>query len=70
MTSPITPEIALKIAQWRIRAVEGTLTLDEMKEAVVYLRQGRVAAASASASAKRKRAIVEIPHADDLLEEI
>ena len=41
-----------------------------MKEAVVFLRQGRLAAASSAATAKRKKAIAEIPHADDMLGEL
>jgi len=70
MSSPISPELQSKIASWRLRAAEGTLELSEMKEAVLLLRQGRVAAANASAQAKRKKAIAEIPHADDMLSEL
>ena len=70
MSGPISPELQSKIAAWRLRASEGTLELSEMKEAVLLLRQGRVAAANASAQAKRKKAIAEIPHADDMLSEL
>lgn len=68
MTSPITPEIQAKIALWRMRIAEGTITQDEMKEAVLFLRAGRVA--SASAVAKRKKALVELPTAGDMLSEL
>lgn len=70
MSNPVPLELQAKIASWRLRAAEGTLTLDEMKEAVAWLRQGRVAAANASASAKRKRAIAEIPKAEDMLDDL
>jgi hypothetical protein len=68
--SPISPELQSKIADWRRKATEGTLTLPEMREAILHLRAGRVSAANASATAKRKKAIAEIPHAEDLLSEL
>lgn len=69
---PVPLELQAKIADWRLRAAEGTLTLEEMKEAVKYLRAGRFAAAQASATSatKRKKAITEVPSADDLLGEL
>ena len=70
MSSPVSLELQQKIAAWRLRATEGTLTLEDMREAIIALRAGRVAAANASATAKRKKAIVEIPHALDMLNEI
>lgn len=65
--SPISPELAQRIAIWRQRAVTNELTLDEMKEAVKFLRAGRLAAAEAASSTRRKKAIVAIPHAQDML---
>lgn len=65
--SPIPADLQSKIALWRMKAVDGTLTQAEMKEAIIYLRAGRKASAEASAASKRKRAIVEIPAAEDLL---
>lgn len=70
MSSPVSPELSSKIASWRMRAAEGTLTLEEMKEAVRALRAGRVNSAAASAATKRKKAIAEIPHASDMLDEL
>ena len=70
MASPVTPEISMKIAAWRQKAAEGTLTLDDMKEAIIYLRAGRVNAQSASAAAKRKKAIIAIPSAADMLNDL
>lgn len=63
-------ETLAKIAVWRQKAVEGTLTLDEMKEAITLLRQGRTSAAVSSETARRKKAVAAIPSADDLMNEL
>ena len=65
-----TPELQAKIAIWRQKAVDGTLTVEEMKEAILALRAGRVSAAHASEASRRKAAKVAIPSADDLLAEL
>lgn len=70
MTSPVPIELQMKLAEWRRKTQDGTISLEEMKEAIVVLRQGRVAAAAASATAKRKTAAKVIPSADDLLNEL
>lgn len=70
MSSPIPLELQAKITSWRLRAAEGTLTLDEMKEAIRHLRAGRVSAVAASAAAKRHKAVVAIPSADDMLSDL
>ncbi len=72
MSSLIDPVLQSKIAGWRQRAAEGTLTKEEMIEAVKLLRAGRISSAQAAgaAAAKRKVAIREIPKAGDLLDEL
>lgn len=70
MSSPVSLELQAKISSWRQRSAEGTLTLDEMKEAILYLRAGRVQAANASAASKRKKSIAAIPSAADMLSEL
>lgn len=71
MTSPVTPEMQSKITAWRHRAADGTLSLDEMKEAVKFLRAGRVAAASSAIPAsKRAAAKAAIPSAASMLDEL
>jgi hypothetical protein len=71
MTGPIPLELQSKIASWRLRAADGTLTLDEMREAVTFLRAGRVSAATAAQAAKRTAAKRSTPPpADDMLAEI
>lgn len=66
----MTPELNAKIAIWRQKQAEGTLTLDEMREAIIALRGGRVSASIASATSKAKKAPVVAPSADDLLSEL
>lgn len=68
----ISPEMQMKIAAWRLKAADGTLTIEDCKEFVGYMRAGRMTAATASraAAAKRTKAIKTIPHADDLLGEL
>lgn len=71
MTSPVTPEMQSKITMWRHRAADGTLSLEEMKEAVRFLRAGRVAAASSAIPAsKRAAAKAAIPSAEAMLDEL
>ena len=70
MSGPISVELQSKLASWRLRAADGTLTLDEMKEAIRHLRADRHAAAAASSASKRKAAIAVIPSADDMLADL
>ena len=49
MSTPvISVETEFKIKEWREKAAAGTLTLEEMKEAIILLRRGRLAAAEAA----------------------
>jgi hypothetical protein len=66
----MTPELAAKISLWRMKALENTLTEAEMAQAVLELRAGRVGASVASETSRKKKAIVEIPSADALLDEL
>lgn len=74
MSNPIPLELQSKIAAWRLKAADGTLTLDEMKEAIVHLRAGRLSAAVAASAAKKSSASgakkTVISNSDDLLDEI
>lgn len=66
----ISPELQSQIAGWRQGAADGTMTLDEMREAVKLLREGRLSSSYSADAAKRKKAIAAIPKADDLLSEM
>lgn len=70
MSNPVPLELQAKITMWRQKSAEGTLTIDEMKEAIIYLRAGRISAAAHSPAAKRKKAVAAIPKAGDLLSEL
>lgn len=63
-------ETESKIAVWRQKAVEGTLTVPEMAEAVRIMRGDRRGAAIASDKARKSKSIAAIPAADDLLSEL
>lgn len=64
-------EVQAKIARVRAKIeAKETVDIEEYKEVVAFIRQGRMASAATSDSAKRKKAIAAIPAADDLLDEL
>lgn len=63
-------ELESKIAVWRQKAVDNTLTVEEMAEAVRVMRGDRRGAAIASDKARKSKSIAAIPSADDLLSEL
>lgn len=69
MSNPVPLDLQAKIADWRLRAAAGTLTLPEMKEAITHLRAGRISAYSTGVAAKKKAAVA-IPAAADMLNEL
>lgn len=68
-SSPVPPELQSKIALWRSKSADGTITLDEMKQAILALRSGRQSAAVAAAGSKTKSK-APARSADDLLSEL
>lgn len=66
----MTPEMNSKIGLWRQKALEGTLTTDELKEAVEALRGDRRSASVASEASRRGKAKAVVPSAEDLLAEL
>jgi hypothetical protein len=66
-----TAELINQVAEWRRKAADGTITLEEQKQAVLILRQNRTSALTASAPKKggggKKKAPV---NADALLGEL
>lgn len=67
-------ELQQRIAEWRLLVADKSTPDDVlrrvMREAVIALREGRVSAAYSSEASKRKKAVKEIPNADDLLSEL
>ncbi|MGH9425203.1 MAG: hypothetical protein ACRD2L_02705 [Terriglobia bacterium] len=61
-----SPELQSKIISWRAKCVAGTITLEEMREAIKLMRGERVTAGQASL---RKRS-GPAKSADDLLSEL
>ena len=65
-----SPELQAQIAVWRAKALDGTLTDEEMIAALKPLRGDRIAAAQATSTARRTKAVKAIPTAADLLGEL
>lgn len=67
-----SPELQAKLAEWRVKAVEGTLTKEEMAEAITALRGERTQAATApTGERKRSTAAKKAPiNSDDLLSQL
>lgn len=67
--SLITLDTQIKVAEWQKKCREGTMTLEEYREVIAHMRQGRVAAAKASASKGSRTKKVAV-NSDDLLAEL
>lgn len=65
----LSPEMQQKVSDWRQKAAAGTITLDEMKEAIVLLRSGRRLSAEAAAKSKSKTGGSK-KSADEMLNEL
>ncbi len=69
----MTPDLQMKVSLWRQRLLAGTITKEEMIEAVSILREGRRSAAAASATSAKTRATAAakpVINGDDLLGEM
>ena len=63
------PETQGRLAALRQKAVEGTLTIEEMKEAIVMMRGDRASSVK-NTDARRAKVKAAIPDADTLLDEL
>jgi hypothetical protein len=64
-------ETQMKIAELRTKSREGTLTMEEVREAIKLLRGDRVAAAATSAKSRTAKAAGKVkPDGDALLGEL
>lgn len=63
----LSPEMTMKIAELRQKSRDGTITLEETKEALSLLRSDRTNAQVTSTKTRSKKAPV---NADDLLAEL
>lgn len=64
-----SPETQSKLALWRQKVADNTITDEEMKEATELLRGERKAAMESSAK-RRKAAKASVKSGDDLLDEL
>lgn len=71
MTAQVqSPELLSKLAAWRAKAQDGTLTLEEMREAVKIMRQNRHAALDASTKSTSKKPKGPTKSAAELLKDL
>jgi hypothetical protein len=66
------PVLINKMAMWRAKAADKTITLDDMKEAIIAMRGNRKAAVEASAAgrATKKKSPPSDKSVDDMLSEL
>jgi hypothetical protein len=66
-------DLQMRVERWRQKAREGTLTLEETRDAIKVLRAGRsliTAATGGSKTNAKAKAKVAKPSGDDLLSEL
>lgn len=66
----MTPDIQSRIAILRQKCIDGTVTKEELIEALREMAQGRLAAVKASAASKKKAARAEVKPANEMLDEL
>lgn len=69
----MSPEVVQRISILRQKMIDGTATVEELKEAVTLMRGDRKAAAAApsgSSASRKKMAKAEIKSADEMLDEL
>lgn len=66
----LTPDLREKLEIYRRKVIEGTVTRDELAEAVRIMRQGRVGASAQSRNARTKKEAYSAPiDSDSLLDD-
>lgn len=63
-------DLQVKLAEWRQKAADGTLSVDEMRQIIQALRGDRKNAAVTSEAARRTKARSVVKSADELLGEL
>jgi len=66
----INAELQSKLTLWRQKSSDGSITLEEMREAIIALREGRTAAVTASRAGKSSSRKSPPRSSDDLLSEL
>lgn len=63
----LSPEDQSRLSALRSKALDGSISMEEMKEVIRILRQGRLAAATSAANSKAKKATKSV---DAMLSEL
>lgn len=63
-------ELQAKIAVWRERSANGTMTIEEYRDAIAAIRGDRKSAHAASDQSRRTKAKAVVPDAKTLLGEL
>lgn len=66
----MSPETQARLVILRQKSVEGTITMEELREGVLLMRADRVAGASASDGSRRAKAKAVVKSADEMLDEL
>ena len=66
----MTPELSARIQLWRAKALDGTITQDELREAIMVIRQERLTAQTTSTKARSARKETATISSDQLLDEL
>ncbi len=68
----MSPEVVQQISIIRQKMVEGTATVEELRDAVQMMREDRKAGAAlpSGSSSRKKMAKAAVPSADDMLDEL
>lgn len=53
---PLSPEILNRIAQFRAKSLDKTITIEELREAIIMMRQDRVTAQNVASTTRASKA--------------
>jgi hypothetical protein len=70
VTSAQSSEVQQRLAILKQKAIDNTMTQDDMREAIALMRQDRKSAHAASDTARRAKAKTAVPDAKSLLAEL
>jgi hypothetical protein len=66
-----SPEVLNRIAEWRAKEAAGTLTIEDMRQAIIVMRENRMGAQTAASESKsRSRAKGPSKSAEAMLDEL
>lgn len=65
----ISMDLQVKLSEWRRKSRDGTITMQELGEALEHLREGRKAAAKSSTASKARAAKTK-PDSNTMLDEL